>query len=317
VGQYLVRRLIQAIPVLIGITLISFFIIQMAPGDPALLYIDRSTNPSPEDIALVRRELGLDKPIHLRYVDWISRSVKGDFGRSFLDRRPVMKKIAEMMPYTLILSGLSLVVGFTLAIILGVVAAVRVGRIADYVISSISALFVSVPVFWVGLMLILLFSVKLKWFPTSGWSTYGVNTWLDTAHHLVLPVLLLASRDIAGLSRYVRSGLLEVLAQDYVRTARAKGLAERIVVYKHALRNALIPVITLLGLSLPALASGAILTETVFALPGMGRLAIESVNARDYPVIIAINLILSTLTVFGNLMADLAYGLIDPRIRYS
>ncbi|HWI65817.1 MAG TPA: ABC transporter permease [Symbiobacteriaceae bacterium] len=316
-GRYLLKRLVQALPVLFGITLICFSILHLAPGDPALLFIDRSTNPTQEDIDRVRHDLGLDKPVPIQYVNWITRAVQGDLGTSFIDRRPVTTRIKEMMPYTLTLSLLSLGVGYTLAIILGVLAAVRVNTWVDWLISSASAFLVSVPNFWVALMAILLFSIKLDLVPTSGWETYGDGSIWDVAKHLVLPVMLLASRDISGMSRYVRSGLLEVLNQDYVRTARAKGLSGRVVVYKHALRNALIPVVTLLGLSLPILVGGAVVTESVFTLPGMGRMAVGAVSNRDYPLVLGINLVLSLMTVAGNIVADLAYGWVDPRIRYS
>lgn len=316
-GRYLLRRLFQAFPVLLGITLISFMIVNSAPGDPALLYMDRSSNPTKEDIEKVRHELGLDKPLPLRYADWLGRAVQGDFGNSFVDKRPVIDKIADAAPYSIKLAVGSILIGYTLAILLGVLAAARAGTWVDYLISGVSALFVSAPVFWIALMTILVVSVKWKLLPTSGWSTYGDGSLMDVVKHLILPTIILALRDIAGLSRYVRSGLLETLNADYVRTARAKGVAERIIIYKHALRNALIPVVTVIGLSLPHLVGGAVVTEKVFALPGMGRLAVDAVSARDYPTIIAINLLLSVLVVLGNMLADVAYGWVDPRIRYS
>ncbi|HWI51877.1 MAG TPA: ABC transporter permease [Symbiobacteriaceae bacterium] len=316
-GRYILRRLIQSIPVLFGITLITFIIVNTAPGDPALLYMDRSTNPTKEDIARVRQELGLDKPIPIRYLEWIGRAAVGDFGTSFKDKRPVIDRIAETLPYSLKLASISIVMGYTLAILLGILAAVRVNTWVDYLISFFSALFVSAPIFWVALMAILLFSVKLDLLPTSGWSDYGDNSLWNVARHLILPTIILALRDIAGLSRYVRSGLLEVLRADYVRTARSKGLQERIVIYKHALRNSLIPVVTVMGLSLPALVGGAVLTERVFGLPGMGRLTVDAVSFRDYPILIAVNLLSAVMVVAGNILADAAYGWVDPRIRYS
>lgn len=313
-GRYFIRRLIQFIPVLLGITLISFAIMEVAPGDPALLYMDRSTNPSPEDVQRLRQELGLDKPLPMRYASWLGRVVQGDLGTSFIDKRPVLTKIIEVIPYSFIVAGLSMIVGYVLAILVGVASAVRSGSWFDYIMSTVSAMLVSAPIFWVALMAILLFSLKWNLVPSSGWGEGGI---LVKIQHLILPVLILALRDIAGLSRYVRSSLIEALAQDFVRTARSKGLTERIVVYKHALRNALIPVVTIMGLSLPALISGALLVENVFALPGMGRLAVGAVGFRDYPTVMGVNLVLSTLTVFGNLLADVMYGFVDPRIRYS
>ncbi|HYG60461.1 MAG TPA: ABC transporter permease [Symbiobacteriaceae bacterium] len=313
-GRYLLRRLLGFLPVLLGITLISFAITELAPGDPVLLYMDRASNPTREDIEAKRHELGLDKPMPVRYVQWVGRAVTGDLGRSFVDRRPVSVKIKEMIPYSLTLAALSILVGYSLAVLVGVTAATREGTALDWLLSTMSAMLVSAPSFWIALMAILLFAVKWGLLPTSGW---GEGSLWTTAHHLILPVAILSMGPVAGLSRFVRSGLLEVLRHDYVRTARAKGLADQIVLYKHALRNALIPVVTIIGLSLPGLISGAVLTENVFALPGMGRLAVGAVGARDYPTIMGVTLVLSVLTVFGNLLADLAYGLVDPRIRYN
>jgi peptide/nickel transport system permease protein len=316
-GRYILRRILQSIPVLFGISLITFLIVNTAPGDPALLYMDRSSNPTPEDIQEVRRELGLDKPLPVRYVEWVGRAMVGDFGTSFKDKRPVIDRISETLPYSIKLSVISILFGYVTAILLGILAAVKANSWIDYIISFFSALFVSAPVFWVALMAILVFSVKLDLLPTSGWSDYGNESIWNVARHLILPVTILALRDIAGMSRYVRSGLLEVLRQDYVRTARSKGLQERVVIFKHALRNSLIPVVTVMGLSLPALVGGAVLTETVFGLPGMGRLAVGSIANRDYPMLIAINLLSAVMVVLGNILADAAYGWVDPRIRYN
>lgn len=316
-GRYILRRILQSIPVLFGISLITFLIVNTAPGDPALLYMDRSTNPTAEDIQRVREELGLDKPLPIRYVEWVGRALVGDFGTSFKDKRPVVDRISETLPYSIKLSVISILFGYATAILLGILAAVKANSWVDYIISFFSALFVSAPVFWVALMAILIFSVKLDLLPTSGWSDYGNESIWNVARHLILPVTILALRDIAGMSRYVRSGLLEVLRQDYVRTARSKGLQERVVIFKHALRNSLIPVVTVMGLSLPALVGGAVLTETVFGLPGMGRLAVGSIANRDYPMLIAINLLSAVMVVAGNILADAAYGWVDPRIRYN
>ncbi|HYF75639.1 MAG TPA: ABC transporter permease [Symbiobacteriaceae bacterium] len=316
-GRYILRRILQSIPVLFGISLITFLIVNTAPGDPALLYMDRSSNPTQEDIDRVREELGLDKPLPQRYLEWVGRAMVGDFGTSFKDKRPVIDRISETLPYSIKLSVISIVFGYVMAILLGILAAVKANSWVDYIISFFSALFVSAPVFWVALMAILVFSVKLDLLPTSGWSDYGDESLWNVARHLILPVTILALRDIAGMSRYVRSGLLEVLRADYVRTARSKGLQERVVIFKHALRNSLIPVVTVMGLSLPALVGGAVLTETVFGLPGMGRLAVGSIANRDYPMLIAINLLSAVMVVLGNILADAAYGWVDPRIRYN
>lgn len=311
---FLIRRLLGFLPVLLGITILSFAIIEMAPGDPVMLYIGRGSNPTQEDIDRLRVELGLDKPVLVRYVDWVTKAARGDLGRSFVDRRPVSVKIMEMIPYSLTLTGLSLIIGYLLAIVVGVISAVKANGIVDWVLSTFSAIMVAAPSFWIALMAILYFSVKKGWLPTSSW---GEGDFVTVIKHLILPVSILALRQVAGLARFVRSGLLEVLRMDYIRTARSKGLSERVVIYKHALRNAMIPVVTILGLTLPGLVSGAVLAENVFALPGMGRLAVGAVFGRDYPTIMGVTLVLSVLTVFGNLLADLAYGLVDPRIRYN
>jgi len=316
-GRYILRRILQSIPVLFGISLITFLIVNTAPGDPALLYMDRSSNPTQEDIDRVREELGLDKPLPQRYLEWVGRAMVGDFGTSFKDKRPVIDRISETLPYSIKLSVISIVFGYVMAILLGILAAVKANSWVDYIISFFSALFVSAPVFWVALMAILVFSVKLDLLPTRGWSDYGDESLWNVARHLIWPVTILALRDVAGMSRYVRSGLLEVLRADYVRTARSKGLQERVVIFKHALRNSLIPVVTVMGLSLPALVGGAVLTETVFGLPGMGRLAVGSIANRDYPMLIAINLLSAVMVVLGNILADAAYGWVDPRIRYN
>lgn len=316
-GSYILRRAFQKTIVLMGITFILFFIVNLVPGDPALLYVDRSSNPTPEDIARIRHDLGLDQPLPVRFLDWIGRAIRGDFGRSFQDKRLVVVKIAEALPYTLILAVTSIGLGIILAILAGMWCAMHANTWLDHLISSFSALLVSSPIFWVAVMAQLIVAVKLDLLPTSGWSSYDDGSPLDVARHLVMPVVILALRDIAGLSRYVRSGLLEALNAEYIRTARSKGLGEWAIMFKHALRNALLPVVTLLGQTVPFLVAGAVVIERVFAIPGMGRLALDALTARDYPTLIAVNLLLAVLTVLGNLLADAAYSLIDPRIRHT
>lgn len=314
--KYAIRRILQALPVLFGITLISFTIIHLAPGDPAALLIDPEA--STEDVLRIRAALGLDQPIYVQYVKWLGNLLRGDLGRSFLDGQPVLQKILEVLPNTIQLTLTAFVLSLTLGIIIGVISATRRYSVVDHV-STVFAFFgISMPNFWFGLMLILIFSLQLRWLPSHGMHTLGVKpNFLDTASHMVLPVMVLGLEGLASISRYMRSSLLEVIRQDYIRTARAKGLAERVVIYKHAIKNALLPVITILGLSLPGLVGGAFIIETLFAWPGMGRLGVQSVFTRDYPTIMGINLMASTLTVLFNLLADLAYALADPRIKYN
>ncbi|MEW6524903.1 MAG: ABC transporter permease [Bacillota bacterium] len=315
--KYLARRLLQAVPLLLGITMITFLVVHLAPGGPAQVMI--SPDASPADIARIERALGLDRPIHVQYVMWMGRMLRGDFGRSFNDGQLVTTKIAERLPNTLMLTLVSFTVALALAIPIGIVSAVRQYSALDKVSTVVALIGVSLPAFWFGLMLMLLFSVQLRWLPSHGLSTYGSGFILgDRIKHLILPVTVLAyGGNLAAYMRYTRSSMLEVIRQDYVRTARSKGVAERVVIYKHALKNALIPLITMFGLSLPGFFSGALITENLFAIPGIGRLALQSVFTRDYNVIMAINLMVATLVVVGNLLADILYAVVDPRIRYD
>ena len=314
--KYVIRRLLQALPVLFGITLISFTIIHLAPGDPAALLIDPAA--SAEDVLRIRAALGLDQPIYVQYVKWLGHVLRGDLGRSFLDGQPVLQKIMEVIPNTLQLTFIAFLLSLTVGIVVGVISATRRYSLIDHLSTVFAFIGISLPNFWFGLMLMLLFSVTLRWLPSHGMHTYGIQpNFFDTSQHMIMPALVLGLEGIAGISRYMRSSLLEVIRQDYIRTARAKGLAERVVIYKHAIKNALLPVITILGLSLPGLVSGAFIVESLFAWPGMGRLGVQSVFTRDYPTIMGINLMASTLTVMFNLLADLAYAMADPRIKYN
>jgi len=316
VQRYIVRRLVQAVPLLIGITMVSFLIIHLAPGDPVLTLVD--PNASVAEMERVRTMMGLDKPIHVQYWRWFTGILRGDFGRSFTDGRQVLTKIGERIPATLELSILALLLSLVVAIPAGVLSAVRQYSIFDYSATVGAFLGVAIPNFWFGMLCILLFSVYLGWLPSYGRMTLvGPTSLLDRIEHLVMPVIVLGLSSTATLTRYMRSSMLEVVRQDYVRTARAKGLAERVVVYRHALRNALIPVVTILGLTVPALLGGALITEQVFAWPGMGRLTIQAVFRRDYPVVMGVNLMAAFLVVAGNFLADISYALIDPRVRYD
>jgi peptide/nickel transport system permease protein len=321
--HYLIKRLLMMLPLLLGITLITFFIMQLAPGKPTDLVTDLNPKMSSEARDRLIQLYGLDQPWHIRYVQWLKRVMLLDFGDSFRDGRPVMKKISERLPATLLLNILSLILIFTIALAIGIFSAVK----KDSLFDKISTFFVyvgfSVPTFWVALLLMIGLGLKGGFLPISGLRSinYGnFSAWekiWDIAKHLVLPVSVMALTGLAALARYSRSAMLEVIRQDYVRTARAKGLCERDVILKHAFRNALLPIVTLLGLMLPELIGGSFIFETIFAYPGMGRLGYDAIMARDYPVLMGIGTIVALLTLLGNLLADVLYALCDPRIRYQ
>jgi peptide/nickel transport system permease protein len=312
------------IPVLLGITVISFTVMKMAPGDPTSLLTDLNPNMNEEAINRIRAHYGLDQPIYVQYAKWLRNMLMLDFGRSFApDNRLVIDKIAERIPITLLINILSLAVILTIAIPIGVLSAVKKDSFFDRATTVFVFLGFAVPSFWLALLLMILFGVQLEWLPISGFRSldYAQLTTaekiLDIARHLFLPVFISAFGGLAGLSRYMRSNMLEVIRQDYITTARAKGLDERTVIFKHAMRNALLPVITILGLSVPGLIGGSVIFETVFAIPGMGQLFYQSVMMRDYPTIMGVLVIGAVLTLFGNLLADVMYSLADPRIRVS
>jgi peptide/nickel transport system permease protein len=314
--SYLLRRLGFAALMLVGVSLILFVIMQLAPGGPEAVLIGGEF--SAEAAAQIRARLGLDRPIAVQYVTWASAAVRGDLGRSFKTGDPVARLIAERLGPTLQLTGAALLFAVVVAIPLGVLAAVRRGTTWDILGSAVSLFGVSFPSFWLGIMLILLFSEAVPWLPPSGLAEYGRESdVVSRVRHAILPTLTLGLIQMAAVMRFTRSSLLEALRQDYVRTARAKGLADARVVWRHALRNALIPVVTVIGLSLPTLVGGAVLTETVFAWPGLGRLAVGAVFERDYPVIMGVNLVVAAVVITANLLTDLAYTVLDPRISYQ
>ena len=299
--KYIAQRLLQLIPLLIGISLISFFVMHLAPGDPTSLFIDPNVNPV--ELARVRANWGLDQPITVQYITWLWHAIRFDFGTSYLTGQPVITEIAERIPNTLILMISSFILTLLITIPIGVISAVKKNSWFDNFFTVFSFAGMAIPSFWLGLMLMLLFSVQLRLLPTTG--------------NIVLPLITMTIGSLAGLTRYQRSSMLSVLDQDFIRTARAKGLSERVVIFKHALRNALIPIVTILGLSLPELFSGAFIIETIFAWPGMGRLGVQAIFSRNYPLIMGIVVFSSILIVMGNLLADVLYALVDPRIRYD
>jgi peptide/nickel transport system permease protein len=319
--KFVAQRLLQLIPLLIGISLISFFVMHLAPGDPTALFID--PNVKPEELARVRANWGLDQPIYIQYFKWLINAGKLDFGVSYITGQPVISEIGERLPATLLLMISSMILTFLIAVPIGVYSAVKKGSWFDNFFTVFSFAGMAIPAFWLALMLMLLFSVQLGWLPAVGMfsplikDASIVTRLLDLLRHMILPLFSMALLSLAGISRYQRAAMLEVLNQDFIKVARAKGLPEITVIFKHALRNALIPIVTILGLSLPDLFGGAFVIETVFAWPGMGRLGVQSIFQRNYPDIMGIVMLSAVLIILGNLLADIGYALVDPRIRYE
>ncbi len=321
--RFLLRRSISLLITFFGITVLSFAVIHLAPGSPVSPVAEFNPKFTPEMRERLRREFGLDQPLYRQYLRWLKGLVTLDLGRSFApDRRPVWEKIRERLPVTILINALALGLILVVGIPLGVASAVREGSLFDRATTVLVFLGYAMPGFWLALLLMLLFGVKLGWLPISGLhslmgyeSLSPLGKLLDWAKHLVLPVFVAAFGGLAGISRYMRYSMLEALSQDYILTARAKGLPERQVLYKHALRNALLPIITILGLSVPGLVGGSVIFESIFGIPGVGQLMWQAVMARDYPVIMGNLVIVSVLTLLGNLLADIGYALADPRIR--
>jgi len=324
VAGYILKRILFMVPLLLGITIVCFFVMHLAPGLPT----DLQTQMNPKSTVEMKERLKtlyeLDKPVHQQYWSWLKKLSHGDLGISFSsDHRPVAAKIMERLPITIILEFLSLIIIIAIAVPIGVLSAVHQDSIFDKITGVIVFIGFAVPTFWLALLLMIFFGIHLSWLPISGLRSLNyeyLTPWaqfIDLAKHLVLPVFISAFGGLAGLSRYMRANMLEVIRQDYIMTARAKGLSEREVIYKHALRNALLPAITILGLSIPGLIGGSVIFETIFAIPGMGQLFYMSVMARDYPTVMGILLIGAILTLLGNLIADVSYALADPRIRIS
>ena len=317
------RRLLLAIPLLIGITFVSFLVIHLAPGEPVPGGEEELSRQLPKEVVEKIRELyGLDKPLYVQYWSWLTRVARLDFGKSFQpDGRPVLTKIRERLPVTLFLNVVELIIIVALAVPIGVLSATRQYSLFDKVTTLFVFVGFATPDFWLALLLMILFGVQLGWLPISGLRSLNweyLSFWQQQADflaHLLLPIAVATFGGLAGLSRYMRQSMLETVRQDYVQTARAKGLSEHTVIAKHALRNALLPVVTILGLSLPGLIGGSVIIESIFAIPGMGQLMVQGVFARDYPLIMGNLVIVATLTLVANLLADVAYGIVDPRIR--
>ncbi|MCL5962414.1 MAG: ABC transporter permease [Chloroflexi bacterium] len=314
--NFVLKRLLISVPLLIGITVIAFFLFQ-ASGDPLAFY-SAETNISAEARQAILQKYSLDQPVYIQYLHWAANLLQGNWGYSFITHQPVLEMILERLPNTIILSGTALLLGIGVALPMGILSALRQYSIVDYFVTFISFIGFSMPTFWLGLMLLLLFGVTLKWFPMGGMypATEGPSI-TGVVYHLVLPASALVLVSLAHYVRYLRGSMLEVLSQEYIRTAHSKGLAQRSVVLAHALKNAAIPLVTVVALDIPFIISGAIVVETIFSWPGMGRLFWEEAQRQDYPVLMGVLVLSSTLVIFSNLLADIAYGFLDPRIRYD
>lgn len=319
--MYILKRLLSMIPIVFGITVITFITIHLAPGSPVSGEIDMSQKVSAQAKENLKKLYGLDKPIYIQYLDWLKRFLKLDFGTSFVDGKKVIDKILERIPITITINLLSLGVIVLIAIPIGVLSAVKQYSLFDRFTTVLVFTGFSVPSFWLAILLMIFFGVTLGWLPISGIESIETSQMtfiekiFDYTKHLILPVGISAFGGIAGLSRYSRSSMLEVMRQDYIRTAKAKGLIRRRIIINHALRNALLPIITILGLSIPGLIGGSVIFESIFSIPGMGQLFYSSAMSRDYPTIMGILIIGAILTLIGNLTADISYTLADPRIK--
>jgi peptide/nickel transport system permease protein len=319
-GRYLLQRLLISIPVLLGITIGTYAIISLSPGDPieALISPEASGLLGPEWVEQQREALGLNKPIPVRYGIWLKEIAQGNLGFSFVDRRPISEKMGERVWPTLKLMLTAQLIALVIALPIGILSAIRQYSFLDYLATIGGFVAISVPSFFASIAAIYLFGLQLRWMPTAGMTTVGQpSTWADSLHHLVLPAMVLGLAQAASLIRYTRSSMLEVLRQEYVNVARAKGLHERQVIIRHTLRNALLPLVTVVALGFPALLGGTVIVEQIFAWPGMGSLAIAAVRSRDYPVIMAINLVSAVMILVSSLVADILYAVVDPRIKYS
>ena len=319
-GQFLLRRILISIPVLLGITVAMFIIINLAPGDPvtALLNPEQAAALGPGWVEQQRERMGLNDPMPVRYVYWLRETVTGNLGFSYTDHQAVSHKIGDRLWPTLKLMGLVLIVAVAVGVPLGVISALRQYSILDYALTVLGFLTVSIPSFFLALVVIYVFALKLDWLPATGMYTVGqTRSFTDSLQHIILPAAVLGLAQAAPIIRYTRASLLETVRQDYVTTARAKGLSESSVVVGHSLRNALIPIITVVALNVPSLLGGTVIIEQVFAWPGMGSLAIGAVQNRDYNTLMGINLIAAIMILLSNLLADMVYALVDPRIRYQ
>ena len=315
---FIIRRIILAIIILILATMLVFFGMRFLPGDPILMVVTANQQQefNEEYLLELRHQHGLDKPIIVQYFNWAVDILQGDFGTSILTERPVAEEIFRRLPISVHVAGLAFVIGHVLGIPAGVICAIRRGKWLDTVITTLANIGITVPNFWLGIILMYIFGLSLKWLPIMGYTSPFDDFWLSTKQ-LVMPVICLIIFPLAGVTRQARSSMLDVLHQDYIRTAWSKGLRERVIVIKHALKNGLIPIVTLAGMAVATIIGGGVIIETVFNIPGLGRLAVSSVISQDYPYVQAISLFVAVAVVFANLIVDIAYGWIDPRIRYE
>lgn len=313
-NNLLVRRLVQLVPMLFFISLVSFLLVKLAPGDPVQAFV--TPRMSPDDIERIRQSLGLDKPMLMQYLLWLKNVLQGDLGYSLIYHRPVLTMIAERVPATLGLMGASLILAVVLAIPLGLLAGAYKHRFLDHFLNMFAYIGISVPIFWFGILLITVFSVQLHWLPSMGMRTIGMeDSWLDVVRHGILPCIALTFYNLSSYVRYIRSNTITQLSADYVQTQLAYGATRRSILFRHVLKNVLLPVITLFGLSFGELVVGAYVTESVFSWPGMGLLGIQSITSLDYPLIMAMIMLSSMMLIVGNLVADLLYRVADPRIK--
>lgn len=315
---FIIRRLVQSIFVLVLVSIIVFLAMRMLPGDPIRMVITSTESQSytEAEIQLLRHQYGLDKPLLMQYFDWAGNLFRGDLGTSILNRSPVSEEILRRLPITFHLGILSFIIGIVFGVPVGIVSAIRRGSWLDQLIISLSNLGITIPHFLLGLLLMYFFGLYLKWLPIMGYTSPFTDFWLNTKQ-LIMPVVCLSVFPIASMARQTRSSMLEVMCQDYIRTAWSKGLKERVVISRHALKNGIIPIITLSGMSVPMIVGGAVIVETVFNIPGMGRLAVTSVLNKDYPYVQGIILIVASAVLLTNLLIDIAYGWADPRIRFD
>lgn len=314
--SFVIRRLLGAIPLLLGISVILFVIIQLAPGGPLDVYAE-NPSVSKEALAQIAARYGLDQPVPVQYFLWLKAIVVGDWGYSIRTGRPVLDEIVLRLGPTLQLGGLAMVISLLVAVPVGMISAARRGSKLDGTVTVLSFAGISTPVFWLALLLQLLFSVKLGWLPSAGYQSIGDGSFIDRLRHIIMPAAVLSLATVASWSRFIRSGMIDVLNQDYIRTAYAKGRGEKAVLFFHALRNAMIPAVTVIAVDFVTIISGAVITETVFAWPGIGRLFMESMDGRDYPMLMGLMMMGSLAIVVANIIADICYAALDPRIRYD
>ncbi len=317
-GTYIIRRVLQMVIVLVLVTIIVFLLVRLLPGDPILMYLTREDLDviTQEQVDTLRHDLGLDRPLLVQYVDWLGKAARGDLGTSIIHRGKVIDDVKKRLPITIYLGALAFVISIIIGIPLGVIAAVRRGTWLDNLVTSAANLGITTPNFWLGILLIYLFGYKLGWLPIFGY-TSPLKDISANIQQIIMPVFCLAVPPIASGARLTRSSMLEVMRQDYIRTAWSKGLTERVIIFKHALKNSLIPVVTLKGMSLANIVGGSVFIETVFSIPGMGRLAVEGLFSQDYTVVQGCILIAGTVVLMANLLIDLSYGWLDPRVRYG